>query len=73
MTIGMDEIEALPLADAARLLSAAGGTPVTPEQIQADIGAGAPTNADDSINLVQYAAWLLMMKMPSRGNKGNWK
>lgn len=65
-TIGMNELEAVPVADAARLLIAAGGTPVTPEQIQADIGAGAPTNADGSINLVHYAAWMLM-KMPRRG------
>ncbi len=50
---------ALPVADAARLLSAAGGTRVTAEMIQADIDAGTPTNADGSINLVQYAAWLI--------------
>lgn len=48
---------ALPVADAARLLSAAGGTRVTAEMIQADIDAGAPTNADGTINLISYAAW----------------
>ncbi len=58
---------ALPLADAARLLSAAGGHPVTPEQIQADVDAGAPTNGDGTINLVQYAAWLIR-EMSSRGD-----
>lgn len=47
---------ALPVADAARLLSAAGGHPVTPEQIRADIEVGAPTNGDGTINLVQYGA-----------------
>ncbi|MCK6458236.1 MAG: hypothetical protein L6Q92_17115 [Phycisphaerae bacterium] len=47
------------MADAARLLSAAGGTRVTAEMIQADVDAGAPTNADGTINLVQYAAWLV--------------
>ncbi len=51
---------AIAVADAARLLSAAGGYSVTPEQIQADIDAGAPTNADGTINLVQYAAWLVL-------------
>lgn len=56
---------ALPVVDAARLLSAAGGTRVTAEMIQADIDAGAPTNADGSINLVQYAAWLIK-EMSSR-------
>lgn len=50
---------AIPLADLARMLSAAGGRPVTPEQIQADIEAGAPVNADGTINLVHYGAWLV--------------
>jgi hypothetical protein len=50
---------ALPVADAARLLSAAGGQLVTAEMIQADVDAGAPTNTDGTINLVQYAAWLV--------------
>ncbi|MCP4594516.1 MAG: hypothetical protein GY842_27610 [bacterium] len=49
---------ALPVADAARLLSAAGGQQVTVEMLEADVAAGAPTNADGTINLVYYAAWL---------------
>jgi len=27
--------------------------------LEADVAAGAPTNADGTINLVHYAAWLL--------------
>lgn len=50
---------AIAVADAARLLSAAGGRSVTPEQIEADIEAGMPTNPDGTINLVRYAAWLV--------------
>ena len=50
---------ALPLADAARLLSAAFGERIDPEMLTADIAAGAPTNADGAINLVHYAAWLI--------------
>jgi len=50
---------ALPLADAARLLSAVGGQSVTVEMLEADVAAGAPTNADGTLNLVHYAAWLL--------------
>jgi len=50
---------ALPLADAARLLSAAGGQRVTVEMLEADIAAGAPTNGDGTLNLVHYAAWLV--------------
>ena len=58
---------ALPVADAARLLSGAGGLRVTPEQIRADIDAGAPVNGDGTINLVQYAAWLVK-EMANRGD-----
>lgn len=50
---------ALALADAARLLTKAGGVPVTEEMLKDDLGAGAPENADGTINLVQYAAWLV--------------
>jgi len=47
------------VADLARLLSAVGGQPVTPDMIEADIASGAPTNADGTINLVHYCAWLV--------------
>ena len=50
---------ALPVADAARLLSAAGGQRVTVEMLEADIAAGASTNPDGTLNLVHYAAWLV--------------
>jgi len=49
---------ALSLADAAKILSAAGAQRVTIEMLQEDVAAGAPTNADGSINLLHYAAWL---------------
>jgi len=49
---------ALPVADAARLLSAAGGQAVTVEMLEADVAAGAPTNPDGTLNLMRYAAWL---------------
>jgi hypothetical protein len=58
---------ALPVADLARLLSAAGGARIEAEQIQADIDAGAPTNADGTVNLVHYAAWLVR-EMAGRGD-----
>jgi len=50
---------ALGVSDAARLLTAAGGHRVTEKMIEDDVAAGAPTNADGTINLVHYAAWLL--------------
>jgi hypothetical protein len=49
---------ALPIVDAARALSQVGGEPVTEEMLRADVDAGAPTNADGTLNLVHYAAWL---------------
>jgi len=51
--------QALRLADLARILSALGPRPVTVEWLQADIEAGAPTNADGTMNLVHYVAWLV--------------
>ena len=48
---------ALTLADAVRLLAAAGR--VTEAMLRADLAAGAPANPDGTINLVHYAAWLV--------------
>lgn len=49
---------ALSVEEMARLVSAAGGRKVTPEQVQADLDAGAPIGAGGKINLIHYAAWL---------------
>ena len=43
---------ALTLADAVRVLG------IRREMLDADIDAGAPLNADGTLNLVHYAAWL---------------
>ncbi len=58
---------ALPLADAARLLSAAGGQRITLDMLEADRAAGAPANVDGTLNLVHYAAWLVR-EMSGRGD-----
>jgi len=50
---------ALGVADAARLLTKVGSWPVTEDMIRTDVAAGAPENADGTINLVHYAAWLV--------------
>ena len=50
---------ALTIEETARMLAAGGGRRVTPEQVQADIDAGAPMGRDGRINLVHYAAWLV--------------
>jgi len=48
---------ALPIDDAVRLLTKAGGRIVSKSMLRADIDAGAPTNPDGTLNLVHYAAW----------------
>lgn len=58
---------ALPLANAARLLSAAGGQRITVDMLEADRVVGAPVNADGTLNLVHYAAWLVR-EMSGRGD-----
>jgi hypothetical protein len=50
---------ALTLANLARLLTKVGGQPVAEDMIEADLAAGAPLNADGTINLVHYCAWLV--------------
>ncbi|MBX3433276.1 MAG: hypothetical protein KF847_08140 [Pirellulales bacterium] len=45
-------------AQAAKLLSAAAGVRIPITQIEADVAAGAPTDAAGNLNLVHYAAWL---------------
>ncbi len=57
---------ALAIPDAAKLLSKAGGRVIRPDQIEADLAAGAPANGDGTINLVNYAAWLAQER--DRGN-----
>ncbi len=49
----------LTISDAVRALRAAGAREVTIESLRSDLDAGAPANADGTINLVQYAAWLI--------------
>jgi len=50
---------------AAKLLSAAAKVRIPVEQIADDLEAGAPRNADGTISLVHYAAW--MVKEMGRG------
>lgn len=52
-------LTAVPLANAAGLLAKVGSQPITTVMLEEDIAAGAPTNADGTLNLVAYAAWLV--------------
>jgi hypothetical protein len=51
--------QALRLKDLARILTASGPKSVTAEMLQADIKNGAPVNPDGTMNLVNFAAWLV--------------
>lgn len=53
------KLTALTVSDLAKLLSRSAGKSVTAEMIRCDIEAGAPVNADGTVNLVHYAAWLV--------------
>jgi hypothetical protein len=46
-------------AQAAKLLSAAAKVQVPIEKIERDMADGAPANADGTLSLMSYAAWLL--------------
>jgi hypothetical protein len=59
MTAETPKITALTPAQAAKILAAAGSRRITEAMVRADIDAGAPTNADGTVNLVHYAAWLV--------------
>ena len=59
MTAETPKITALTPAQVAKILAAAGNRRITEAMIRADIDAGAPTNADGTVNLVHYAPWLV--------------
>jgi hypothetical protein len=46
----------------ADFLSKAGASPVTDDEIEADLAAGAPKNSDGTLNLLHYTAWLATSK-----------
>lgn len=53
------KITALSVDDLTKLLKHAGSRTVSEESVRSDIEAGAPVNADGTINLITYAAWLI--------------
>ena len=56
------DVKRLPVEQLAKLLSSAYRQRVPLEKITADIESGAPTNADGTVNVVDYTAWLLQEK-----------
>lgn len=63
-------ITRLPIDRLAALLRAAGGTTMDAERIRADIAAGAPVNADGTMNLIAYGAWLVHALAIREGGRG---
>ena len=51
--------QGLRLEDLAQILSALGPKAVTVTMLRDDVSVGAPTNADGTLNLIRYVAWLL--------------
>ena len=61
------KVTAIGADDLAAVLTKSAGKSVTAAQIRYHIEAGAPVNADGSLNLVHYAAWLVM-ELARRGD-----
>ena len=53
------KLTALPIGMLVRILKQAGSRLITEESIAEDIAAGAPQNEDGTVNLIEYAAWLV--------------
>ncbi len=52
-------ISALTVAQVAKLLSVAGEHQITEAMVRDDLELGAPANANGTMNLVNYTAWLV--------------
>ena len=57
---------ALSIPDLARVLTLAGGQRIDVPMLERDIADGVPTNADGTVNVVHYTAWLVK-EMSRRG------
>ena len=50
----------LTVADLVTALKAAGSRTISEETVAADIAQGAPANADGTVDMIAYGAWILM-------------
>ena len=53
------KLTALPPDMLVRLLKQAGSRLISAKTLSADFAAGAPKNEDGTVNLIEYAAWLV--------------
>lgn len=51
-------LTALSVPDVVRLLVKSGARNINEEKVRSDIESGAPVNADGTMNVVHYTAWL---------------
>jgi hypothetical protein len=61
-------ITALSVSDLAKLLKRTGSRYASEDAIRKDIDSGAPANPDGTINLINYAAWLLLQQENNDGS-----
>ena len=52
------KLTALDVETVAAILARSGGR-TTADAVRADVAAGAPTNADGTLSLIHYAAWMV--------------
>lgn len=64
-------LTALPIEQAATLLRRSGSQRLTAEAIRSDIAAGAPVNADGTLNLIAYGAWLVVALATQEADHGH--
>lgn len=61
-------LTALPVDQVVALLRRSGSQRLDIEALRADIAAGAPLNADGTMNLIVYGAWLVRALATREGN-----
>ena len=54
------DARALKVSDLVAALKAAGSRTITEETVAADLADGAPSNPDGTVDMLKYAAWILM-------------
>ena len=69
--VAAPRLTAMPRASVVTLLTRAGSQHIDDAALLADIAAGAPVNADGSINVIAYAAWLARSLAQREGVHGD--
>lgn len=62
------KITEISIPDLAKLLKRAGSRFISEDAIKNDIESGVPVNADGSVNLIHYTAWLVREEIKHNAN-----